>query len=86
MGEASNNVALVLNPEAHLTFGRFHNALRILLNVDCHELIEAGVLKAEEEVAWTRFRSDPFRFFIRADEATAGRLWNLIERRQPGKR
>ena len=60
----------------------FHNALRILLNLDCHELESAGILPTTDAAAWERYQRDPFRFFIRADDATADRLWELIGTRQ----
>lgn len=56
----------------------FHNALRILLNLDRDDL------PFLDGRAWQRFRTDPFRFFIRADDPTADRLWAAIEARQRG--
>lgn len=63
----------------------FHNALRILLNLDRHDLVEHGVMGADEPDAWWAFGQDPYRWFIRADDATAEKLWRLIEARQPDK-
>ena len=50
---------------------RFHNALRILLNLDRSDLEAAGVIAAADHNAWGTFHRDPFRFFIWADDATA---------------
>ncbi len=65
-------------------FDQFHNALRILTSLDKHELIEAGVIDHSESdhSKWIAFRDDPFRWFIRADDESATKLWGLIERRQ----
>ena len=65
-----------------MTFAEFHNALRILTNIDRHELEAAGVIEANDHNAWGEFRRDPFRRFIRSDDATAAKLWAIIERRQ----
>ncbi|KAF0102186.1 MAG: hypothetical protein FD144_2621 [Rhodospirillaceae bacterium] len=65
-----------------MTFAEFHNCLRILTSIDKHELVEAGVIKPEDTAAWLSFTRDPHRWFIRADDATATKLWAIIERRQ----
>lgn len=64
-----------------MTFADFHNGLRILTGIDRHELEAAGVIKANDHNAWGEFRRDPFRWFVRADDATASKLWTIIERR-----
>jgi hypothetical protein len=55
---------------------RFHNRLRTLLNLDHADV---AFLSSSE---WTKFQTDPFRFFIRCDDTTARRLWAAIETRQ----
>ena len=63
---------------------QFHNALRILLNIDRWELEEAGYIKTDVEKRsrkWEAFRSDPFRAFIQASDEDAEILWAIIERR-----
>lgn len=66
-----------------MQLAEFLNALRIMLSIDQDELIAAGVIPAGDWMAWRRFRSDPFRWFIRdADDEAASKLWALIERRQ----
>lgn len=62
-------------------FRRFHNALRILANLDADELIAGGVI--DEPTGFRRFEDDPYRWFIRADDARAAALWALIQSRQP---
>ncbi|MCP5099119.1 MAG: hypothetical protein GY943_26495, partial [Chloroflexi bacterium] len=39
----------------------FHNCIRILMNIDLDELIDAGVIEnnAECGTCWTRFNDDP---------------------------
>jgi sulfur transfer complex TusBCD TusB component (DsrH family) len=66
-----------------LSYAEFHNALRIMLNLDRSDLVQAGVLDAQDERGWARLRDDPFRWFIRAEDARAERFWRLIQRRQP---
>jgi len=65
-----------------MTFAEFHNALRILMSIDRHELEAAGVIKARDHNAWGEFRRDPFRWLIRADDTDAPKIWAIIERRQ----
>ena len=67
---------------AGMTFAEFHNALRILTSIDRHELEAAGAMEPGDDKAWTAFRGDPFRWFIRADDERAGKVWAIIERRQ----
>lgn len=64
-----------------MTFAEFHNALRILTSIDHHELVAAGV-NLDAPNNWPVFRADPFRWFIRASDADAQKVWRIIERRQ----
>jgi hypothetical protein len=59
----------------------FHNMLRIMTSLDAHDLEAAGVIQRGDHNAWGTFRRDPFRWFIRADDETARKLWTVIERR-----
>ena len=54
----------------------FHNALRILLNID-------GDQFPGDEADWPAFRDDPHRYFIRATDDVADALYALIEGRKP---
>ena len=65
---------------ASTEFRRFHNALRILIHFDFDDLRAAGVL--DDLTEFRRFDDDPYRFFIRADDARAAALWTLIQSRQ----
>jgi len=67
-----------------MTFGEFHNGLRIMLAIDMHELEAAGIIRQGDRGAWAEFHRDPFRWFIRADDVSAGKLWAIIERRNRG--
>jgi hypothetical protein len=60
----------------------FHNLLRILVSLDWDDLSAAGIIARDDVKAWNSFRNDPFRWFIRADDETARKLWTLIEHRQ----
>lgn len=62
---------------------RFQNALRIMLNLDRHVLVDAGVIDADNEARWTKFRDDPFAAAMRLDEPRFERLCALVESRQP---
>ena len=62
-----------------MTLRQFHHALRLLQNMDRRDLEREGVIPERDHNAWGTFRRDPFRWFIRADDATAARLWRLIE-------
>ena len=57
-------------------FRRFHNALRILHNLDDRDL---RLSPAHCEV----FRQNPWRFFIICSDETAAKLWREIELTQP---
>lgn len=68
---------------------RFHNALRILLSLDGHDLIDAGVVdenwgtpEASERNQMDWFLSDPSREILRMPQANFERLFALIENRQ----
>lgn len=62
---------------------RFHNAIRIMWNLDRHHLVEAGVLEAGDEESWRSFRSKPCETAIRLPTERFEKLFKLIESRQP---
>lgn len=64
-----------------MKFAEFHNGLRVLLNVDLPELERAGIIRHGDHNAWGEFRRDPFRWFIRADDEKAKKLWALVKDR-----
>jgi hypothetical protein len=64
-----------------MKFDEFHNGLRILTSLDRHVLEDAGVIPIGDHNAWGIFRKDPFRWFIRADDAAAHKLFELVQRR-----
>jgi hypothetical protein len=64
-----------------MTLPQFHSGLRALLNIDRHDLVAAGVFDAADATEWVRFRDDPFRWFIRAPDAKAEKLWALVQGR-----
>lgn len=63
-----------------MTFAQFHNALRILTSVDYDELVAAGVESIDGR--WGSFQADPFRWFIKASDVDAAKVWAIIEARQ----
>ncbi len=62
-----------------MSFRQFHNALRILINIDRDDLLQAGIQLDNEE--WHSFRADPYRWFIRASDQHAHELWSIIQER-----
>ena len=48
---------------------QFHNALRILLNIDRWDV------KWMDDREWQEFIANPHRFFIACDDPTADALW-----------
>lgn len=66
---------------------RFHNRLRILLNIEERELMEvgAGIDPDTHHIRGElidQFMADPFRTFIRADDPTAAAIWRIVEARE----
>lgn len=70
----------------------FHNALRILLNIDADEFLGAlypedgGALPPSVSPKWTQwndFRRCPHRWFIQAPTSDAEAVWALVVKRQP---
>jgi hypothetical protein len=64
-----------------MTLAKFHNALRIMLNIDMHDLVEVGIIGRDDHETWMVFRQDPYRWMIHASDARAEKLWTLIEAR-----
>ena len=63
---------------------RFINALRILANINRHELTDAG-LKVDD-THWLRFTNDLPTWFRKASDADARKVWEIVESRQPPAR
>jgi hypothetical protein len=64
-------------------FRRFHNAIRILINLGMRDMEQAGVIDVGDYEDWTRFLKNPHLYFVQISEARAERLWALIEKHQP---
>lgn len=56
-----------------MTFEQFHNGLRLLLNLEGGQLLELLT-----PVQIDNFYSNPHMFFIRADDTTARKLWDVM--------
>lgn len=88
MTTALNDIAATemcrrLNADA----ARFHNRLRILLNIEEHELLAVGAgVDPDTNLIRTdffeQFLADPFHTFIRTDDATAAAIWSIVEARE----
>lgn len=63
----------------------FVNACRIILNLDKHELEDAGVMEPGQVGGsdWERLSRDPFIFLLKLPDERLERLWSLIKKRQP---
>jgi hypothetical protein len=68
---------------ADTEFRRFHNGLRILINLGMRDLEQAGVIEECDWEDWTRFQKNPHLYFVQISEARAEKLWALIEKHQP---
>lgn len=74
-------------PTPDWTLRRFHNALRVLLNIDMAEFIEAvfekdyGEFGDEEKDVWKAFKTNRHMWFIRAPDAYADKLWTYMQTR-----
>ncbi len=64
-----------------MTLREFHNGLRILLNLDLDELATAGAMEHRDFDTYAEFRTDPFRWFIRANDRQAEAVWSLMQER-----
>lgn len=58
------------------TLPRFHNALRIMLNIDHDKIVGAGIEMDDAE--WKTFQASPWKWFIRQDATTANKFWQLM--------
>jgi hypothetical protein len=63
-------------------FRRFHNALRILINLGMRDLEQAGVIEEGDYEDWARFMKNPHLYFVQISETRAEKLWALIEANQ----
>lgn len=63
-----------------MTFNEFHNALRILVNIDMDEFCKA----VPDEKQWAAFAINPHGWFIRACDAHAKPIWKIVEERNAG--
>ena len=82
----------------YLSKRKFHNALRIMRNIDGAEFL-AAIHGSEEARAmlpidhhsstwldWVKFRDNPWAWFIQASEESSDAIWVLVEmRNQPEK-
>lgn len=64
-----------------MTLEQFHNGLRILLNLDLHDLVAFGVIDTGDFVAWKSYQASPWSWMIRADEGRSRNLWALMQTR-----
>jgi len=59
---------------------RFANICRIMMNIDKADLVEAGIMHANEGGNdWRRFNDQPFIFVVKLDDVKLAKLWALIE-------
>lgn len=60
-------------------FAAFHNRLRLMLSIDFHQLVEAGVMDANDHRGWAAFSENPWRSLIRMDDERAEKVWRIME-------
>jgi hypothetical protein len=78
-----------------MNFTEFHNALRILLNIDGDQFAKAVIeaqanipatMRDDPERMWPAFRENPWRWMIKAPTPQAKAIWALVEARQPASK
>lgn len=57
------------------------NAICALNGIDRSDLVEAGIIEANDGASWQRFASNPERFFLRCGDEQAQKLFKMIEQR-----
>ena len=60
-----------------MTRDQFHNAMRILLNIEADELRAVGLNTHQIQT----FFANPLIYFIRCDDPTCDALWGIVEER-----
>lgn len=60
----------------------FHNRLCIMMSIDMHELVNAGVIGVADRDGWDLFSRNPWRWFISVSTEKAERVWLIIKRRE----
>jgi hypothetical protein len=68
-----------------MTAATFHNVLRILSSIDLPELQAVDLFTDGNNAGWKDFRDHPHAFFIRCDDETAAKIWQVVERRMAGR-
>lgn len=64
-----------------MTQVEFEEAARALASIQRDELVSASIIADDDDEVWNRFRADPYRWLIGADDAVADRLWTVVEGR-----
>lgn len=62
----------------------FHNGLRILINLDLHDLKAEGLFTEPGKNSadnWHSFRDNPWRYFIKASDNEVNRIWLAMQKR-----
>lgn len=65
----------------------FYSACAILMNIDCYELEETGIIRRGDKsgTCWKRFNDEPLLFLAKLDDDKREALWLLIQKRQPAR-
>ena len=63
---------------------RLRQSLTILLNLDKHDLVQAGVIEEDDNAGWERFRDGPHEAALRVSGERFDRLAALVEARMKG--
>ena len=62
-----------------MRMSQFHNALRVMKNINRSDLEANRVQLTDKE--WEHFRSNPYDWFIKAEHEDAVCVWKIIEGR-----
>lgn len=70
-----------MTEDDHADLRRFHNRLRILLNIDEDELNRSGATYGDAD--WIAFSTNPWRWLILADDLQKQAVYTIIRSREP---
>jgi hypothetical protein len=60
----------------------FRSRLCALRCLDRPDLVEAGVIAADDSSGWVTFAKSPSEWFLHCDDATAEKVWALVDEQE----
>jgi hypothetical protein len=68
-----------------MKYDDFYDGLRLLSQLQRHELIHVHAFTEDDYQAWADFKRDPLRWLLRADDHRAAAVWAVMERGRKGR-